>query len=150
AVAGVAAAVPIIVVMIVLAFFLRSKPASEIAPPDNRNGDPPAATVNANVNANVNGGDTGKAKTPPDAGKPQHAASAKLAQQAHDILKKNCYRCHGQDGENEGGLNYVIDLKTLRARNKVVAGQPEGSVLFQRITAKQRPMPPKGETPRPS
>ena len=38
---------------------------------------------------------------------------AALAKKAHDILKANCYRCHGQDGAVEGGFNYVLDFKTL-------------------------------------
>ena len=77
-------------------------------------------------------------------------AEPDLPTRAHAILKANCYRCHGKDGENEGGLNYVVDLRTLVSRNKVVPGKPDDSILFQRITANRRPMPPKGETPRPT
>jgi hypothetical protein len=73
-----------------------------------------------------------------------------LPQKAQAILRAHCYRCHGRDGENEGGLNYVLDLHTLVSRNKVVPGKPDDSLLFQRITADRRPMPPRSETPRPS
>src|SRR5207253_11117509 len=81
---------------------------------------------------------------------PKTEAQANLTQRIHAILKANCYRCHGQDGENEGGLNYVVDLRTLVGRNKVVPGKPEDSAVFKRITASHRPMPPKGEKPRPT
>jgi hypothetical protein len=66
------------------------------------------------------------------------------------MFKANCYRCHGQDGENEGGLNYVVDLRTLVSRNKIVPGKPDDSLVFQRMTAKSRPMPPKSEKVRPT
>src|SRR5437899_4935 len=53
-----------------------------------------------------------------------------LGQKAHDILKANCYRCHGQEGTVEGGLNYVLDFKTLVTRKKVVPGDAGKSRLF--------------------
>src|SRR5439155_9186854 len=73
---------------------------------------------------------------------------AALARQAHDILKANCYRCHGQDGAVEGGMNYVLDLKTLLARKKVVPGSPENSPLYNKVANGK--MPPPDEKPRPS
>ena len=42
-----------------------------------------------------------------------------LAGKAKAVLQMHCYRCHGQEGTNEGGFNYVLDLKQLVARNKV-------------------------------
>jgi hypothetical protein len=57
------------------------------------------------------------------------------------MFKTNCHRCHGQVGDNEGGLNYVVDLRTLVSRNKVVPGKPDDSLVFQRMTPKSRPMP---------
>jgi tetratricopeptide (TPR) repeat protein len=75
---------------------------------------------------------------------------AALARQAHDIVKANCYRCHGQDGAVEGGMNYVLDFKTLRARKKVVPGDAAKSKLYKRLTSDDNPMPPSDEKPRPT
>lgn len=74
--------------------------------------------------------------------------AAELARQAQAILKSNCHRCHGQGGNLEGGLNYVLDRDKLITRKKIVPGQAEQSSLFQRVVAGK--MPPIGETPRPS
>ena len=41
---------------------------------------------------------------------------AALAARAQAVFKANCYRCHGQDGAIEGGLNYVADLGKLVAQ----------------------------------
>jgi tetratricopeptide (TPR) repeat protein len=73
-----------------------------------------------------------------------------LAQKAHDILKANCYRCHGQDGAIEGGLNYILDFKTLVARKKVIPGDPAKSRLMKRLRSEDNPMPPAEEKVRPS
>lgn len=67
----------------------------------------------------------------------------RLAADAHAVLKTRCYRCHGQDGSTEGGLNYVADLAKLVARKKVVPGDPGKSRLFKRI--EEGSMPPPGE-----
>ncbi len=72
-----------------------------------------------------------------------------LALKAREILKTNCYRCHGQDGNVEGGLNYVLDRQQLVLRRKMVApGNPAASRLLQRVRAGE--MPPADEQPRPS
>ncbi len=71
-----------------------------------------------------------------------------LAGQAQTILKTHCYRCHGQDGAIEGGMNYGTDLAKLVARKKVIPGDPAGSRLFKRI--EEGTMPPQGEKSRPS
>lgn len=69
-----------------------------------------------------------------------------LARQVQAILKTHCYRCHGQEGAVEGGLNYVADLNKLIARKKVIPGDPAGSRLFKRID--DGTMPPPDEKPR--
>jgi tetratricopeptide (TPR) repeat protein len=73
-----------------------------------------------------------------------------LAAKAQQILKTNCYRCHGQEGAVEGGMNYVLDLKTLIARKKIVPGDPAKSRLFKRLVSTVSPMPPESEKVRPS
>lgn len=73
-----------------------------------------------------------------------------LARRAQAILKTNCYRCHGQEGSNEGGFNYVLSLEKLTP-GYVKAGTPSGSPLYDRMAAGgDSQMPPEGENPRPS
>jgi serine/threonine-protein kinase len=71
-----------------------------------------------------------------------------LAAKAHAILKNTCFRCHGQNGESEGGFNYALDHAQLLAKKKVVPGDPAKSRLFKRT--KSGEMPPEDEKPRPS
>lgn len=71
------------------------------------------------------------------------------ASRAKEILQTYCYRCHGQDGNNEGGFNYLLDSRQLVARKKIVPGQPEQSRLYQRLTDADNGMPPAEEMPRP-
>jgi tetratricopeptide (TPR) repeat protein len=78
------------------------------------------------------------------------AGQADLARKAQAILKTYCYRCHGQDGAIEGGMNYVLDVKALIRRKKIVPGHPEQSKLFNRLQSKDNPMPPEEEKTRPS
>jgi tetratricopeptide (TPR) repeat protein/mono/diheme cytochrome c family protein len=73
-----------------------------------------------------------------------------LATSVQAIFKANCYRCHGQNGANEGGLNYVADLQQLVNRRKVVPGDPAKSRLLRRMLDADDPMPPAEEKQRPS
>ena len=75
---------------------------------------------------------------------------AELAKKAEQVLKTNCHRCHGQDGANEGGFNYVLDRQQLVNRKKVFPGEPAKSRLYLRVSSADDPMPPDAETPRPS
>jgi WD40 repeat protein len=79
---------------------------------------------------------------------PNRLADPALASRAQAILKTHCYRCHGQDGAVEGGLNYILDRDKLITRRKIVPGQPERSPVFVR-TLKGK-MPPPDEKVRPS
>jgi WD40 repeat protein len=74
--------------------------------------------------------------------------AADVAKPALDVLRANCYRCHGQDGRHEGKLNDVLDLSGLRERQFIVPGDAGKSRLLTRITKGQ--MPPPEETPRPT
>src|SRR5579864_3831230 len=74
--------------------------------------------------------------------------NAKLASQAHEILKAHCYRCHGQDGVFEGGMNYILDPAKLAGHKKIIPGKPDESRLFQRVS--KGSMPPPDQTDRPS
>jgi hypothetical protein len=73
-----------------------------------------------------------------------------LARKAQSILKANCYHCHGQEGAVEGGMNYILDLKTLVDRKKIVPGEPLKSKLYKRLVSEDNPMPPDEEKVRPS
>lgn len=72
--------------------------------------------------------------------------SADLAKQAKQVLTTYCYRCHGQNGSNEGGFGQVLAFPKLG--NKIVPGDPAKSRLFKRVGIK-RDMPPEDERPRP-
>jgi WD domain, G-beta repeat/Planctomycete cytochrome C len=61
------------------------------------------------------------------------------AKKALDVLKAHCYRCHGAEGNVEGGMNYVTDLERLVARKKVVPGKPEQSPVYKRVAAGSMP-----------
>src|SRR5688572_14748286 len=76
--------------------------------------------------------------------------STPSAERAQTILKTYCYRCHGEKGANEGGLNYIVDLKQLVARRKVVPGDATKSRMLQRMLDADDPMPPLEEKNRPT
>jgi tetratricopeptide (TPR) repeat protein/mono/diheme cytochrome c family protein len=78
------------------------------------------------------------------------AKSADLTAKAVAILKSHCHRCHGQDGANEGGFNYVLDRRQLVNRNKIIPGDTAKSKLFKRLISADDPMPPEEEKSRPS
>jgi hypothetical protein len=61
------------------------------------------------------------------------------AEGARAVLKTYCYRCHGQDGRNEGGLNVVTDLKKLVESKRVVPGDPDRSKLLRRVVGGEMP-----------
>lgn len=76
--------------------------------------------------------------------------AAELAQRAHAVFKTYCYCCHGQEGTNEGGFNYVVDLHQLVSRRRVVPGEPGKSKLLKRLLSADDPMPPIEAKSRPS
>jgi len=73
-----------------------------------------------------------------------------LAAKARELLQMHCYRCHGKDGANEGGMNYILDVGKLVERRKIQPGQPDKSRLVKRLTNALDPMPPLEEKVRPS
>lgn len=71
-----------------------------------------------------------------------------LAKTAEGILKKHCYECHGDQGANEGGFNFVMDVRRLIGGNQYVhPSNPDESTLLERIVDEE--MPPEGVEPRP-
>ncbi len=74
----------------------------------------------------------------------------RAAEAALTSLRTHCYRCHGQEGANEGGFNFVLNLEKL-ARTHVTPKSLADSLLFERLVASDDSvMPPPGEEPRPS
>src|SRR5262249_45056907 len=61
-----------------------------------------------------------------------------------------CHRCHGHDGANEGGFNFVLDRQRLVNRKKIVPGDAANSKLYRRLVSNDDPMPPPDEKPRPT
>jgi WD40 repeat protein len=76
------------------------------------------------------------------------AETGDLARPALEVLRANCYRCHGQDGRHEGKLNDVLDVIGLRENQFVVPGNASKSPLITRIAKGH--MPPPDESPRPT
>jgi serine/threonine-protein kinase len=73
--------------------------------------------------------------------------SARLAAAAKAVLEKTCARCHG-GGQSEGGFGFVLDVKQLLDRKKVIAGGAVKSRLFKKVQLGE--MPPEDEKPRPT
>jgi hypothetical protein len=65
-----------------------------------------------------------------------------LPAKAKEILTKYCHKCHGQNGTRNGGIDYMIDLRKLRDREKVVPGDAAASKIIQMIESEDEPMPP--------
>jgi WD40 repeat protein/mono/diheme cytochrome c family protein len=79
---------------------------------------------------------------------PRSSGHADLARRAQAVLRKSCYRCHGEDGAVEGGMNYLLDRDKLVARRKIIPGAAEKSPLYRPLV--KGSMPPAGQSPRPS
>jgi hypothetical protein len=66
----------------------------------------------------------------------------------HPILASHCFACHGPDEGSRGGMlrldqrNGVLAPREQGRPPVVVPGNPAASLLYQRITAEKRPMPP--------
>src|SRR5262245_1287825 len=74
-------------------------------------------------------------------------AADKIANAAKAVLEKSCARCHA-NGQAEGGFNFVLDVKQLVDRKKIIAGDAAKSRLFKKVQAGE--MPPEDEKPRPT
>jgi mono/diheme cytochrome c family protein len=69
---------------------------------------------------------------------------------AEAILKRHCLRCHGQNGADEGGFDFALDRDKLVAAGYLTPQEPGKSLIIERMTSADSPMPPEGEKPRPS
>jgi hypothetical protein len=79
--------------------------------------------------------------TPQTAPPPPPAVPGLLRAQVENILNRSCGACHGKDGLEAAGMNYIEDLDQLIANGKVKPGDAAGSVLVKRIQDGTMPPP---------
>lgn len=65
-----------------------------------------------------------------------------LRAQVETVFARSCGECHGTDGIQAAGMNYIDNLDQLIANDKVVAGDAVNSPVIRRIL--DGSMPPKG------
>jgi len=65
--------------------------------------------------------------------------SVDLKSQALNIMDKNCKSCHGTTNLSGTTFDYATDLNKIAASNLVVAGQPNNSLIYQRIAEGSMP-----------
>ncbi len=91
---------------------------------------------------------SGRNRSPSSGNEPSSGPSVgDLARRAQEVLRTHCYRCHGENGTAEGGVNFILDRDRLTARRKLAPGDPERSRLFRRV--RQGEMPPEDVARRP-
>jgi serine/threonine-protein kinase len=76
---------------------------------------------------------------PPAVPAPAPAATGPAAQ-AQAVLKNYCFRCHGENGVKESGVD-VLDREKLVARKKVVPSDPAKSRLLKKMQNGEMPPP---------
>lgn len=62
-----------------------------------------------------------------------------LAKQAEMFLKTHCYRCHGEAGTAEGGLNDIMDRNRLISSQLIDTTDAKKSVLWKRVHSGEMP-----------
>ena len=69
-------------------------------------------------------------------------AQQNLAQDVYAIIEQSCLICHGENGSYRESL--IIEHKALIENEKIIPGDPEGSVFYQRLietdVAKRMPL----------
>ncbi|MDB4614128.1 hypothetical protein OAH18_00415 [bacterium] len=75
-------------------------------------------------------------------------AEESVGKKAHRVFSKHCFRCHGENGSKEGGMDYILDAARLRDSEHVVTGNPKESDLLRRMLNGE--MPPEDEPLAPS
>jgi mono/diheme cytochrome c family protein len=87
-------------------------------------------------------------------GLPVTAATGDLARDAREVLARQCFACHGPDEEaREAGLRLdelQAALEGGRSGPALIPGEPEASLLLQRVTDPVDPMPPRSAGHAPS
>jgi Planctomycete cytochrome C len=104
------------------------------------------------ANSGGNTGSTDGPRSSADMG-PSAASCDRVSAQAMAILQTNCAYCH-QNPAKMGNFDFILNVEILTVANStagtkfVLAGSPEQSRIYQRVSAGE--MPPAGQMPRPS
>jgi len=96
------------------------------------------------------GGSSGEAEGGEEGGEAVPTACVDLTPRVLGVLETTCAKCHGPGSANQGGIDYILNINRLIETKKVVPGDPEASRIYARMVAEGTPMPPPGETTRPS
>lgn len=94
--------------------------------------------------------ETGDAGSSTSSGPERPDAPAPLPEEARSVFEQYCAGCHGPDSPGSGNIRFITDLSGLVDNNLVVAGDPEASRVYRRMTDPSNPMPPLGVAERPS
>lgn len=62
-----------------------------------------------------------------------------VAKQVKAIFEKHCYHCHGQNGSNEGNINYILNRDRLITNKKIAVGDPSESLLLKLVRTEEMP-----------
>jgi serine/threonine-protein kinase len=73
----------------------------------------------------------------------QPTSAPELSSRVQDILKKNCFECHG--GKKTSAGVKILDRELLVSKQKITPGKPDESLLLQMVQATDESrMPPEG------
>ncbi len=61
------------------------------------------------------------------------------ASEIRNILKTHCYRCHGENGSAEGGMNFILSRSRLHSAGFLADSAQSKSTLLARIVAGEMP-----------
>lgn len=68
-----------------------------------------------------------------------------LASKAHAILEQHCAKCHGEHGGSHTDDMVIERTAMVKVQKVLKPGNPEQSLMLQRITSTDEPMPPDGK-----
>ncbi len=72
-------------------------------------------------------------------------SQTELQSKALKLFEEQCYACHGQNGSNSGNIGDIRNIESLSEKGLIRLGTPaDQNKLYQRMTSKTQPMPPKG------
>jgi formylglycine-generating enzyme required for sulfatase activity len=61
------------------------------------------------------------------------------ALKARAVFEKHCYACHGKEGANEGGMNFVLNRDRLVSSRKIVPNDLKASRALKRMVNDEMP-----------
>lgn len=57
-----------------------------------------------------------------------------------DLFQTHCYQCHGQNGQNQGGIGSILDMTNLIHRGFITPGKPLLSTLIRKLKSGEMPL----------